>query len=97
MRSEAKGIVRALYDDLSQAPVAGTTDIMEVLDKVMQRLNDPDQSEVKIINRLAGYIAFTVFTNKIRFTKTQNLLVSQLMSAADNGLYQGNYGDKSWF
>jgi len=101
MQNEAKGIILELTHDFSKSEVAGSTEIKAALQKVTTRLNAQHEIDLGLVDRLANYITYTVFTNKMRLTQTQNLLLSQLISIGrTSGLEStshGHCGDASQF
>ncbi|BDZ31902.1 bacteriocin immunity protein [Lactiplantibacillus sp. WILCCON 0030] len=101
MQNEAKGIILELTRNFRESEVAGSTEIKVALQKVYDRLNAHQTTDVVLVDRLANYITYTVFTNKIRLTQTQNLLLSQLMSIGRtcgiDGGFHGHCGDASQF
>jgi len=90
MQNEAKGIVSELYQDFRQAKGSGNLEIKTALQKVLARIEAHQEVDLVLIDRLANYITYTVFTNKIRLTQTQNLLLSQLMSIVRTSGVEGS-------
>lgn len=100
MINKSKELVHDLYNDLAKNNTYGTEDIKEVLIKVYKRLDD-DIENIPLINRLANYITFTAFTNKIKFSKSQDETIRKLREigqfAGLNGVYRSDYGNKNQF
>lgn len=91
MQNEAKGIVSELCQNFDQSEVAGSTEITTALHKVYAQLDSQAGTDLALVDRLANYITYTVFTNKIRLTQTQNLLLSQLMSIGRVSDIEGSF------
>lgn len=101
MKNEARGIIRELYADLTRSRVKGSHDMREVLQKVEKQLAEQPTLNEELLGRLTNYMAYTIFTDHLHLTPTQNMLVSQLMALgrrSEGGQLRGtDYGDKSQF
>ena len=80
VRNEARGIMRQLATEFASSSVQGYQDIQVALVKVEQTLAKQSQPDLLLIRRLANYITYTVFNERLSLTATQKLLVSQLMA-----------------
>lgn len=78
MKSEAQGIIQDLYQEL--APTAVNEGIRAELCKAHQRLQATPELDESLLKKLTNYITYTIFTQQLRLTPTQNLLVSELLS-----------------
>lgn len=80
MKNEAQGIIRELDRNLAASPGQDYPDIHAVLLRGDRRLAKRSRPDVVLVGRLANYLMYTIFTEHLRLTATQNLLVSQLMA-----------------
>ncbi|WP_457951374.1 bacteriocin immunity protein [Lactiplantibacillus pentosus] len=78
MKSEAQGIIQDLYQEL--APTAVNEGIRAELCKAHQQLQETPELDESLLKKLTNYITYTIFTQQLRLTPTQNLLVSELLS-----------------
>ncbi|MGX6394078.1 bacteriocin immunity protein [Lactiplantibacillus pentosus] len=78
MKSEAQGIIQDLYQEL--APTAVNEGIRAELSKAHQQLQATPELDESLLKKLTNYITYTIFTQQLRLTPTQNLLVSELLS-----------------
>lgn len=97
---ESKELVHKLYNDISENNKNEMAEVKEVLLKVYKKL-DKVKDDAPIINRLVNYLYFKAFTEHLKFTKSQNDLISKLSQiggkAGINGSYRSNYISKSQF
>lgn len=91
MQNEVKGIVSELIQDFMGSKVTGSAEIKAALQQVSERLATQKEVDLVLVDRLANYITYTVFINKIRLTRTQNLLLSQLMSIGRTSSIEGSF------
>lgn len=75
-------------------------DVKEALLKVYKKL-DTVNDDVPVINRLVNFLYFKGFTEHLKFTSSQDKLISELShiggKAGLNGSYRSDYTDKSQF
>lgn len=97
---ESKEIIHDLYNELVQEKTKNCQDILDVLLTVYERL-ESQLANPCLVNRLAKFLHFNAFTNKIRFTTKQEALVGELNEIAktsgQSGVYRADYLDKSQF
>ncbi|MCR3759637.1 bacteriocin immunity protein [Clostridium felsineum] len=97
----SKELVHSLYNSISQSRKNGFEDIKEVLLKVYVKLDLSDEKNIPLMNRLVNYIYFTAYTEKLKFSSNEENLIKELSKigkyAGLNGIYRGNYVDKSQF
>lgn len=102
MREEAKREIHELYNLLSKRSEQPTEllDITDVLLQVYQKL-DEEKNPVALLNRLVNYIRNAALKGRLNFSKKEEALIIQLgvfgQKAGLNGIYRGDYSDKSQF
>ncbi|RRK10555.1 bacteriocin immunity protein [Lactiplantibacillus garii] len=79
MNCEVRGIIRSLITDLASTEARGYPEIRRALLLAEHQLADQAQAG-PLISHLANYITYTVFSNRLHLTATQNLLVGQLLA-----------------
>lgn len=102
MCEEAKMEIHELYNLLSQRnqQPPELLDITDVLLQVYKRMED-EKNPAALLNRLVNYIRNAALKGKLHFSKKEEALIIQLgvhgQKAGLNGIYQGDYSDKSQF
>ncbi|EOH90808.1 bacteriocin immunity protein [Enterococcus pallens] len=100
IKEDLQQTVHELFNSLSKSDSTEYQEILEVLQKVYLRLQK-DESVEALANRLANFIYFKAYTEKIHFTKDQDKMIQKISSigkyAGLNGSYRADYGDKSQF
>lgn len=102
MVEDAKGDIHELYNLLSKRgeQPAELLDITDVLLQVYQKL-DKEKNPATLLNRLVNYIRNAALKGRLHFSKKEEGLIIQLgvfgQKAGLNGIYQGDYSDKSQF
>ncbi|RDX01553.1 immunity protein [Listeria kieliensis] len=97
---ESKEIVHELYNDISKNSETDMEEVKEVLLKVYNKL-DRVKDDAPLINRLANFLYFKAFTEKLKFTRNQEELINKLAQiggrAGLNGAYRSDYSSKGQF
>lgn len=78
MKSEAQGIIQALYQELT--PTVTYQGMRMALQDAQHQLSMTSQLDSGLIRQLTDCLTYTIFTQCIRLTPTENLLVSELLS-----------------
>jgi hypothetical protein len=92
-------LIHELYNCLAQGDDPKTKDIRESLMRAYQHIGQRDP--VVVANKLANYLHFTGYNEKIKFTESELELITQISQIGQhsglNGSYRAWYGDKSQF
>ncbi len=83
--NEARGIIRALKADFTAHQTRGSREACAVIARVQAQLAHQGPADGRLVSRLANYLTYTVFSNRLRLTGTQQLLVSQLIAIGRRG------------
>ncbi|WP_225418471.1 bacteriocin immunity protein [Lacticaseibacillus daqingensis] len=96
---DVPSLIHNLYNSLAEQDHEETAEIRDVLLRSYRHL--PQRDPIVVANKLANYIHFIGYTEKITFTDQQDALVTQLSQAGQraglNGSYRAWYGDKNQF
>lgn len=97
-----KEYIHKLYNSLCEKEEQSVEvlDILDVLRQVYVKLDEEKKPEF-LVNRLVQYIRSVSLEGRLHYTKEEEQLMMNLskigQKAGINGLYRGNYGDKSQF
>lgn len=97
---KCKETVHQLYNSISENSGVELDEIKEVLLKTYVKL-DKTKDCTALINRLVNFIYFKGYPGNLKFTDSQIALINELTQigkkAGINGIYRGDYTDKSQF